>query len=265
VSEDLFKKPEPQAVEAVQVERALELTPVGQGAMADLMRAAVEKGGVDALERLVALQDRMVQQSAAREFAAAMAAFQRACPPIRKTSSANVTTKSGSSYSYDYAELDEIATTVGPHLHVNGLSYWWDSVVSDDGKRLTTDCTVAHANGHSRKSSFTSPVEAATSAMSKQQEMAAALTVGRRQSLISALGLTTCDPDRDGVRAPEPKVTPDQVTILMDLIDKRPAGSYDGLLRWIGEQWGARSLDEIPASKFDWLKADLEKKLRSQK
>lgn len=229
--------------------------------MPRLFELAVEKGesGVQALERLVALHERMADRDAAREFAGALAAFQEACPPIQKTSTAKVVTKNGGEYRYQYAELDEIARTVRPILHRHGLSYSWDSKLSEDGTRIRVECFLAHANGHKVSASFESPTAALTSAMSKQQEVAAALTFGRRQSLVQVLGLTTTDPDTDAPAEPVACVTAEQVEILEDLIDRRPAGARAALLQYLG----VTSMEMIPASRFQWLKDDLEKKIKA--
>lgn len=230
-------------------------------AMPRLMELAVEKGGVEALERLVAMNERMMAASAAREFAAAMAAFQEECPPVRKTSTAKVVMKSGGSFSYPYAELDEIARTVRPFLHKHGLSYSWDCKFSEDGSRVRVECVLAHANGHKATASFEAPTAALTDAMSPQQKAAAALTFGRRQTLIEALGLTTCDPDDDGRSEPEAVITPAQVLELEALIDQRPSGARERLLGWTKIEWGATQLEQIPAARFAWLKADIQAKL----
>jgi hypothetical protein len=231
--------------------------------MARLFELAVEKGvdGVAALERLVALHERATDRSAAREFADAMARFQEECPPIRKTSTATVVTKSGGKFQYQYAELDEIARTVRPILHKHGLSYSWDNELSQDGNRIKVRCVVKHANGHQTTSTFEAPTSALTQAMSKQQEVAAALTFGRRQTLIQALGLTTTDPDSDGPQEPEACITADQVLLLEDLADRAPSGTRARLLAYIAEQWGCESIDCLPASRFEEIKAGLEKKI----
>ena len=246
--------------------RGGEIASLTPAQMPELMRLAVEKGGVEALEKLVAMHERMADRMAAQEFAAAMAAFQEECPPIRKTSVAKVVTKSGGSYTYVYAELDEIARTVRPLLHKHGLTYAWDSKLSESGSMLCVICTVSHANGHKLTASFEEPTEALTQAMSPQQRYAAALTFGRRQTLVSVLGLTTCDPDDDGAaKEPEATVTPEQVDILEALIDQRPAGSRSRLLEYILAQWGCAGLEDLPTSRFEWLKADLETKIKAQK
>jgi hypothetical protein len=191
--------------------------------MGPLLHLAINKGvSVEALEKLVQLHERMADREAAKEFADAMAHFQSACPTIAKTSTARVVTKGGSAYTYNYAELDEIARTVRPFLHKQGLSYSWDSAVSEDGKRIRVVCTAAHMNGHKATASFEAPIASLSGAMSPQQEVAAALTFGKRQTLVQVLGLTTGDPDADGAahNGPVEYVNPSQVEVLEALIGR---------------------------------------------
>lgn len=173
------------------------LAPVS-ATIGDILHLAVEKGMDPAgLEKLFALYERDADRKAAQEFAEAKAAFQSQVPPIRKTSEAKVLSqRTGSAHTYRYAELDEIARTVRDPLTKNGLSYSWDSHLSDKGNMVCT-CTVRHVNGHKETASFECSTDTPAS-MTAQQKHAAALTYARRQSLIQALGLTTCDPDNDG-------------------------------------------------------------------
>jgi ERF superfamily len=196
-----------------------ERPPNGQGAITRLLEAAVEKNlSVESLEKLVALYERMTDRQAAQEFADELAAFQAACPPIPKTSKAQVVSRrTGSSYTYHYASLDEIARTVQPLLHKHGFSYGWDSRHLDGGM-LEAVCTLRHRNGHHETASFIIPV-ANESAMNEQQKHAAALTYARRQSLIAALGLTTAEPDTDG-SDPTTPVSEDQLSRLEELFSE---------------------------------------------
>ncbi len=190
----------------------------GVNPLEQLLAAAVDKSlPVESMEKLVALYERVADRQSASEFNAAMAAFQAECPPIPKTSTATITTSGGSSYTYQYAELDEIARVIGPSLHSRGLSYSWDSTVVEG--RLTCTCTVRHANGHSLPATFSCPIDDRAK-MSEPQKYAAALTYAKRQALIQVLGLTTTDTDSDGG---DPGVTdtigPGQQKIIDSLID----------------------------------------------
>lgn len=221
-----------------------------------ILRAAIDsKVPVETIERLVALKERIEMRSAAMDFNAALAAFQAECPPIRKTSKASITTKSGGQYAYTYAELDEIARTTRPILTKHGLSYSWDSEVN--GNRLTCVCIVRHVAGHSQTAKFNVSTET-TSAMSDQQKMAAALTTARRHSLIQALGLTTTDADTDGAEhASHDAISNEQAYELADLI-KATNSDKAKFLAYIG----ASSLETIPASAFGRAKAALAAKVK---
>lgn len=178
----------------VDQQRALART--DGSAVAQLLHLAVEKGiGVEGLEKLVALQERVMARQAEADWSAAVATFQQKCPSIKKSSTAEIVTQGGSRFKYNYAELDEIAGTVNPILSELGLSYTWDSTL--DEKILTCRCTLRHASGHAVTSSFTCPIDT-TARMNSSQQAGAALTYARRQALVQVLGLTTTDPDTDG-------------------------------------------------------------------
>jgi hypothetical protein len=207
------------------------MTSEATGSVTDLLRIAVERGTpVAELKELVALHDQMSQRQARQEFFAAMAAFQRECPSIKKGSTAKIATRSGSNYEYTFAGLDEIASIVNPILARHSLSYRWDSKVEKDV--LTCVCIVMHASGHSETSSFTLPVENA-SAMSAQQKVGAALTFARRQSLSAALGLTTTDEDPDAGRDDPTPITDDQVTEIVDMMASKKVNA-ERFLKYMG-------------------------------
>jgi hypothetical protein len=230
--------------------------------VAQLLQLAVQQLGgegaasaVEALEKLVALHERVEANRAAGEFAKAMAEFQQRCPSIPKTSTAKIATAGGSSYSYKYAELDQIASVVGPILSDLGVSYSWDSDVVGDV--LKCSCTIRHSNGHTVTSTFSCPTDT-KAAMSGAQKFGAALTYARRQSLIQVLGLTTCDPDDDG--ATQASVTK---------IDRNQAANIESLMSEVGADrakflhyMGVASIEDIPVSGFQKAVNSLQAKAR---
>lgn len=229
-------------------ERPFALTPVsaasGPAAVLALMAQAVAKGmAVDTMESLQRMYHAEQDRSAAREFADAMAQFQEACPAIPKSSTAKVTSKrTGATFGYTYAELDQIAETVRPHLHSLGMSFSWDSSLSD--KMVTATCTLRHRNGHAATSHFSCPTDS-ESAMSGQQQHAAALTFAKRQSLIAVLGLTTTDADTGDAGASVERIGPKQAALLEALIQE-VGTDKSRLLRWLG----VAALADIPASDY---------------
>jgi hypothetical protein len=162
-----------------------------------LIRLAIERDlDVEKLERLVALRERVMDREAAAAFAAALAGFQRECPPVPRSRTGKIVTKSGGSYSYTYADMEQIVRTVSAPAHANGLSWTFDTEDVADN-RLRGIATLRHVLGHSITASHTVPVENA-SGMSPQQKPGAARMYACRIALTNALGLTTTDQDDDG-------------------------------------------------------------------
>ena len=194
-----------EASSAPEIERGLAVRPeVADPQVMALLRAAVEKGvAVETLERLMTLHERIAARQAEGEFLAARAQFQAECPAVAKKSSADFTSKGGGRISYSYAELDEIARTIRPHLHRLGLSYSWDSSV-ENGK-VKAVCFLEHVAGGKKTATFEAPLDDRAS-MSGPQRVAAALTYARRQTLIQVLGLTTTDEDDDARPAVDARV-----------------------------------------------------------
>lgn len=217
---------------------------VDEQSVGNLLQQAIDKGiSVEGLEKLVALHERMADRLAAQEFADALAAFQQECPPIPKNKTAEIVTHKGARYRYEYATLDAIANTVRPLLHQHGLSYSWDSATQNGVMDVT--CTIRHRNGHRESARFTLTVDN-PSAMNDQQKHGAALTYGRRQSLVAALGLTIGDPDTDGVE-PGACVTPEQVARLEEAFEGVRM-SKDKLYRVLGIE--AEALADIPQALY---------------
>jgi len=198
----------------------LEIIPAGdqqETSILALLQLAVDKGiDVAALEKLTGLYERMADRRAAEEFGRELAAFQRECPPIKKTATAKITTKSGTQFQYHYAELGTIAETIRPYLHVRGFSYYWDTSLA--AGMMSVSCVLRHSNGHSERAKFECPVDDRNAALSGPQQHAVSLTFAKRQSLLQVLGLTTSEDDVEG---PNPTaITFDQACDLRVKIDE---------------------------------------------
>ena len=232
----------------------IELPPEAPPEITELLRLAVERGAdVESLEKLVGLYERVEDRRAATEFTAAMLAFQSVCPVVVHNRQASFATKAGGKFSYSFADLAEICRTVNPVLHPLGLSYTWDSRVSDNGALIRVTCTLTHTAGHSVQASFEAPVEegAGTSAA---QDYAKILTFGERKSLVQALGIFTADEDTDA--APEGKITSAQYIELEDLIETTGA-DRERFLQYLK----VAKLVDLAASRYDQAIRDLKARL----
>jgi hypothetical protein len=216
------------------------------------------RGGVDVsvIERLVALKERAQDRDARAAYFEALAAFQDECPQVSKTKEADIVSKrSGARFKYTYAPLDEIARVIRPVLRKHGLSYNFD--VSATDSVLIVTCVVRHVDGHSERSSFPVPIDKGER-MSGAQANGAALTYGKRQSLVAVLGLTTTDEDTDGakndVQSVE-KITAKEAADLSSLIEEVKADRAK-FLRWLRVE----NIADIPASEYQNAVRALEQK-----
>ncbi len=127
---------------------------------------------------------------------AALAAAQGEFPPIEKSKTVTVTTKTGRSYTFAYAPLDSILGTVRPVLAKHGLAVTQLLTARDDGQPAL-ETRILHSSGEQMGGVF--PLPAAV-AMMTAQEIGSLLTYLRRYALVALLGIAT-EEDDDGNHA----------------------------------------------------------------
>ena len=166
-----------------------------------LIQSAIEKGAaVETMERLVALAKDIRQENARDAYYNAMAEFQRQCPFIPKSAKAEIRTRSGGSYSYQYAPLDVIMSKITPIMTGLGLSVSYR--VKNGGNEVSAICRISHEFGHFEESGeVTMPVEKTTeggSGANPAQRVGIANTYARRYALLAITGLAPQGDDQDG-------------------------------------------------------------------
>lgn len=161
-----------------------------------LILKAIDTGaGIETMERLVALAKDVREVQAREAWYEAMAEFQRTCPAIRKTSNAKITMRSGGSYAYKYAPLDEIMTTILPVMGPLGLSVSWRSKV--EAEKVIVTCRVSHTLGHHEESGdIAMPIVAGDGGANPAQRVGIAATYAKRYALLGIIGMAPeDDPD----------------------------------------------------------------------
>lgn len=185
---------------------AKEMTVRDDKSVNEFISQAIEKGvGVETMERLFSLREKVKAEQAKEAFVQAMSDFQGECPVIEKKK--DVKGYDGQ-VRYSYAPLDSIVSQVKKILQKNGLSYTVDAKV--EGEVITAICKITHKLGHSETSSFSAPTQdtknkAGQSVMSKPQQYAAALTFAKRYAFTNALGILTSDEDDDATSVVQQK------------------------------------------------------------
>jgi hypothetical protein len=170
--------------------------PVALPDVTRMMDAALSHGaeGVEALERLVDMQMRLLDRQAESALVVALAAFKAGCPEIKKTKQVKYATANGKAVDFHYAPLGAIQKVIDPELHRVGLSYTFDTE-DTDGKLVKIRGRLQHVDGASRESSVTLPVAGMQD--SPAQRYAGTITYGKRYVLAALLGITIED-DVDG-------------------------------------------------------------------
>lgn len=161
-----------------------------------LLRLAIEKGSqMDQLEKLMDLVERWENRQAKKKFLDALARFQTLVPVLKKNKTANVTMRTGGSYSYRYADLGSIVAQIKNALKDCGLSYRWEFKQENGLLRVT--CFLSHVDGHT-EATFMDASPDDSGGKNAIQQRGSTHTYLERYTLIGALGLATADEDNDG-------------------------------------------------------------------
>lgn len=232
---------------------------------ASLMALAIQHGAAaDQLEKLTALQERWERNQAARDFADALAEFQKRCPPIKKKHKAEAF---GGGKGYSFAPLEDVMEVIGPHLSAVGLSVTADVEHVDAGSITVITCITKGI--HERRSKFICPVPKEMKINSTQQA-GAAMKYARRYGLEAALNLVVTNEDTDGAGLGEKPetISEEQAIELADMADAaRGMGhSLDSMWKWASTLLGheVKSFGEFTPAMVPKAKAGLQKKLEAK-
>lgn len=209
------------------------LAPTGEPTVAQLFQIAIQSGlDADSMTKIADLYERMEAKKAEQAYTDAIRAFQAECPPIRKTQDVQGR--------YQFAPFDQVVRVIKPYLAKHGLSFKHDTPAVPKDGFLVVEVAISHAAGHHETSSFPVEVGEGTKMMSKAQVVSAAISFGRRNALISALGLVTSNEDDDAVGLGSKLVSEDQIATLEALIEEVKADRARFL-----QYLGVDSLDKL--------------------
>lgn len=141
-----------------------------------------------------------------KEWTEAFTAAQADLPPIAKQHEAIIPTKTGSGYSYKYADLNDVLEAVRPVLNKHGLSIA-QSTTSEEGQ-IGVMTRIYHTSGHVE--SF-GPL--LLPAGGDARSAGSAITYARRYGLCAALGISPDDDDDGEAAAPPEGMTRTDVDI----------------------------------------------------
>ena len=217
-----------------------------------LIESALENGaGVDVLESLFSLNERIQNSEAVKAFNAAISDARAEIGPITKNRTVDFTSKNGAGRTnYKFEDLAEIARTIDPTLAKFGLSYRYNT--EQNGNMVRVTCIVSHRAGYSEKTSLEAPVDT-TGNKSGIQGIGSTITFLQRYTLKSALGLAASNDDdgqaannaRPAAPALPAELSGKQVKRLRDLIVE--TGTDEKKFLGVAK---AQSLEDIAPAEF---------------
>jgi len=191
-----------------------------------------EDVSVDKMERIMAMQERILDRQAQQDFTSAMVVVQQSIPFIRKDRE-NKQTNS------NYANLDSINKVIKPLYTKEGfsLSFGTDGEVLPGTVRIT--CEVSHIGGHSKSYTYDAPIDdkgiKGTVNKTTTHARGSAVTYGQRYLTKMIFNLTLTDEDDDGNSATVTEYVGDVVAAIQS------AKTTDELR----ELWGMLSADQM--------------------
>ncbi len=232
---------QPQALEPAQV--------------GTLLERAIERGvDADSLQKLVALQERILDRQAEQEFAVAMRQTQAAIQPVLKTR----LNKQTESY---YATLEALNKAVVPVYTQYGFSLSFGTEDSPTEGYIRIVCDVFHIGGHTRRYHFDLPLDdvgiAGKTNKTRVHASGSTLSYGRRYLTMLIFNVSTTD-DNDGNGGKPPLITEQQVADL-EALAQEVGADVAKFCQW----FKVGSLAEIHASNYSRAVKGLEAKRKS--
>lgn len=181
-----------------------------------IARAAADPNtDVDKLERLLAMQERVMEREAKQAFDADMRACQEAIRPVLKNKK-NSETKS------TYADLEQISDLADPVIHEHGFSLSFGTADCPLADHYRVTCAVSHTGGYTRDYQADVPVDNKGPKGSQNKTMThgfgSALSYGRRYLKLLIFDIKTTDDDGRGAGNGGP-INKEQLAVLNGLAD----------------------------------------------
>ena len=200
---------------------------------------------IDKMERLLQMQERVMDRQAMMAYSAAMAAMQTELPSIEERGQTN---------NGCYATLEDIVDTVRPILQKHGFAVSFRIQTQERGIQVTG--VLMHKDGHREETSMLLPADMSGN-KNAVQAFGSSTSYGKRYVLCALLNITTRGQDDNGqtsTRAAVKRVTAFQAGQIQRLISQCPATTQE----WFSGKYGAAV--QVPQADFDKLRASLTKR-----
>jgi len=205
---------------------------------------------MEKLERMLAMQERIVAERAKAEFSAAFAAASAQFP--------NIPLNGCGDKNKPYALLKDIMGMTRPVLSRHGLALSF--AVNSEGATVRVTAELMHVAGHSKVTSIDLPKDASGS-KNAVQAVGSSQTYGQRYTAQAILGLSLGDDtEDDGAAAGGGTIGADEFFELRNLIDQ--AGADEGKFC---EYLKVPNLETLPKAMFPNAVSALRSKIKAKK
>jgi hypothetical protein len=179
---------------------------------------------IDKMERLLQMQERIMERNARAAYAAAFAEMQPDLPEIPEHGKGH--------NNASYALWEDINDLIKPVLAKHGFGISFKP--GRDGPNITVTAILTHREGHSEEASMILPIDSSGS-KNAVQAVGSSTSYGKRYTASALLNLTSRHEDDDGKRSGPPidKVAPPAKSSMS--LKKRDENGQDAWDRLIGE------------------------------
>lgn len=229
-----------------------EAAPEASAIIAVIERAALNPSvDIDKMERLLQMQERIMDRNARAAYAAALAQMQPELPIIAERG--GIKDRSGSVQSR-YALWEDVVGIITPILSKYGFALSFRT--GNEGDKVSVTGVLSHRDGHSELTSLTLPVDTSGS-KNAVQSVGSSTSYGKRYTTAALLNLRTGEPDDDGRDGGYQRIDASQVADLRALIQEVGA-DLPRLLQF----WKIDKLEDINVTAYKDVVASVERKRR---
>lgn len=233
---------------AIQEQAAASTLPESAAIIQVIERAAMNPAvDIDKMERLLEMQERIMQRNARAAYAADLARMQPELPVIAERG--GIKDRSGRVQS-TYALWEDINEAIKPVLAKYGFALSFRTG-QEEGKIVVTG-VLSHRDGHSEETTMHLPVDASGS-KNAVQAVGSSTSYGKRYTAGALLNLTSRGEDDDGKAAgAEQTISEEQIAELRKLLSDlgRDEGRFVKYMK-------IESLEALPAAWFDAAKKEI--------
>lgn len=228
------------------------ITESNPNAMLDIIARAASDPTVDVdkMERLLAMQERLMAKQSERNFNVALTSVQEKLPRIKKSGKIEFKGKVQSKY----GTYEDIDTVIRPILIEYGFALRFDSP-AENGKMMIKG-TLSHKDGHSITNSIPLPLDISGS-KNNIQGVGSTAAYGKRYIVGMMLNLVFEGDDDDGIKGGTAYLSKEQGDEIKKLL-KDSGADEKGFLDYMGVQ----NVDEISSKDYNMATMALKRKLK---